>query len=450
MLCLQEVGQVTARVIVIDAVCLTPTHLQDRISTPNLNLLASMGQTAVIRPIFPAVTGPVHATVCTGLYPDEHGVVSDGYFDREERQIRYGRGKGNAIRLPRFWEQWRSEEVKTALLFMSENKFCSADIMLRSAPRYVAGALYPWCYSRPADLYSSLARLLGEFPLQPFRSAAATYRTCRWIVQAAHYVLTQYQPEITFVYLPVLEYEFQRYGPDSKRARQALQKLDELVGLFLRRASAAGVLEEATVLVMSDYAYAPVTRPVYINRCLRQHKLLQVVKIQGREYLDVENSLAFAVADHQVAHVYCQPEVIEQVRDVLGALPGVSQVLVGQEGAKWRVAHSHAGEIIAIAESDSWFVHYWWRYQRSAPAFAYNIGVHRYMPLDVVELLQDMDNCLPPLALDRVRGSHGAVTGQERDFVALIAAGPGAGAVKRETVYSHADLAEIIRTILGL
>lgn len=439
----------SARVIIIDAVCLTPAHLQDRMHTPNLNLLAHLGQAAVIKPVFPAVAAPVHATIATGLYPEEHGVVSDGYFDREEHEIRYGQSGGGMVRLPRFWEAWRSEGIKTALLFMRENKHCPADIILQAAPRYVAGRALPWCYSRPAELYPALVRTLGHFPQPPFRSRAAVQMACRWIGHAAEQVLKSYQPDITFVCLPVLEYDFQRYGPESIQARRALQQLDDLIGTFLRRASAAGLMEETTVLVIADYAYVPVSRPVYINRYLRQRKLLKVTRIHSREYLDMENSLAFAVADHQVAHVYCQPEAVSQVQEALAELPGVSRVLAGQEGAKLRVAHPHAGDVIAVAEANSWFVHYWWTYPRSAPAFAYNIGMHRQAPIDMVELLRDMDGCLLTTDMNRIRGSHGAPAAGNEDGVVLLAAGPGAAVVKRDAVYSHADIAEIVRLILG-
>lgn len=438
----------SARVIIIDAVCLTPAHLRDRAQTPNLNLLAHLGQAAAIRPVFPAVTAPVHATIATGLYPEEHGVVSDGYFDREEHEIRYGHSAGGLMRLPRFWEAWRSDGIKTALLFMRENKHCPADIILQMAPRYVGGRALPWCYSRPAELYPALARTLGHFPQPPFRSRMAMQRACRWIGRAAEYVLQSQQPDIMFVWLPSLEYDFQRYGPDGIQARRALRRLDDLVGIFLRHVSAAGLMDETTVLVMADYAYTAVSRPVYINRFLRQRKLLKVAVIHGREYLDIENSLAFAVADHQVAHVYCQPGVASQVQEALAELPGVSQVLARQEGTKLRVAHPHTGDIIAVADTNSWFVHYWWMYPRSAPAFAYNIGMHRQAPIDLVELLRDMDGCLLTNGTGRTRGSHGAAVDDEGE-VALLAAGPGAAAVKRDAVYSHTDIAEIVRLILG-
>lgn len=438
-----------SKVIVIDTVCLTPAHLEDRQNTPNLNLLANMGQMAVLRPVFPAVANSIHATITTGVYPEEHGVVSDGFFNRENHEIRYGNVRTNMVRSPRFWEQWRGEGVKTASLFMDENRYCPVDIILRYTPRYVNGSFLPWCYSKPANLYAELTQSLGSFPVKPFQSSSALLKACNWIVDATVQVLGQDAPELTFVNLPLLEYEFQRCGPQSMQAHRAVKNLDHLLGRLLYQISRDGLLEGTTVMIIADYVCVPVSNHVYINRFLREKGFLQVTKILGREYLNVEESDAFAIVDQQVAHIYGKPDSLASVQEALTSLPGVKQLISKSESEQLRLAPANSGDLIAVAEEDACFVHYWWKYNRPAPVFAYNIGMHKRLGADTFELLKDMEHCTNPFQADKIRGAHGTMLAGEKGDVVLIAAGPEASVVNRGTVYEHVNISELIRRILG-
>ena len=68
---------------------------------------------------------------------------------------------------------------------------------------------------------------------------------------------------------------------------------------------------------------------MHINRVLREHGLIAVRDELGRELLDAGASAAFAVADHQVAHVYVNdpPRLTSRARASSRRLPGVERVL---------------------------------------------------------------------------------------------------------------------------
>ena len=55
----------------------------EKVSTPNLDYIAANGVRSVIIPSFPTVTFPNHYTMATGLYPDNHGIVQNSFYDTE-------------------------------------------------------------------------------------------------------------------------------------------------------------------------------------------------------------------------------------------------------------------------------------------------------------------------------------------------------------------------------
>ena len=84
----------------------------------------------------------------------------------------------------------------------------------------------------------------------------------------------------------------------------------------------------ARVIVLSEYRLVDVSKPVHLNRMLREQGLLAVREEVGGELLDAGASTAFAVADHQVAHVYVNDaRQATKVRALLEKIPGVERVL---------------------------------------------------------------------------------------------------------------------------
>lgn len=180
-------------------------------------------------------------------------------------------------------------------------------------------------YSRPAEWKDELQAKLGVFPLLKFWGPGTDISSTRWIVDAALDALKSKRPTLSLVYLPHLDYNFQRFGPADPRCRQDLREVDAEAGRLISAACSSG----AEVVVLSEYAITKVDRPVHLNRVLREHGYLSVRKeLPGWETLDCGASRAFAVADHQLAHVYVTQESdLRPVAELLRKTPGVEIVL---------------------------------------------------------------------------------------------------------------------------
>ncbi len=130
--------------------------------------------------------------------------------------------------------------------------------------------------------------------------------------------------------------------------------------------------------------------------------LLQVREELGTERLDPGASAAFAVADHQVAHVYvADPARVAAVAELLRSVPGIEQVLFGGSLRKEGLAHPRSGQIVLVANADAWFTYYYWQDDRLAPDFARTVDIHRKPGYDPAELLFDPELARPKLKVGR-------------------------------------------------
>jgi predicted AlkP superfamily pyrophosphatase or phosphodiesterase len=301
------------------------------------------------------------------------------------------------------------------------------DTVLTPRPVYhYDGRKQPDCYTVPAGLRDELTALQGDFPLFNYWGPTAGIASTSWIAQASRYVLDRRSPDLTFIYVPHLDYDLQRYGPDSPQAVRAAREADAALGPLLDDLRDRGT----TVIALSEYGIAPVRRPVDINRALRREGLLSVYVQRGMEYLDPHTSRAFAVADHQVAHVYvADPSDLPRVRDTLKATAGVDMVLDRIQQADFGIDHPNAGELVTVAEPDAWFTYYYWLDDDRAPDFARGVEIHRKPGYDPVELFMDPQDpyvkvkaagalarkklgmryrmAVVPLDPSPIRGSHG-------------------------------------------
>src|SRR6185503_20729629 len=181
--------------------------------------------------------------------------------------------------------------------------YASNDYIITPRPMYPSdGRKMPDVWTHPPELRESLQRKHGQFPLFKFWGPATDVAATDWIAKAAMEVEQAYDPTLTLVYLPHLDYVLQRVGPDLRDPRVIadLRQLDEVCGTLIEYFQ----LRRASVIVLSEYGITPVSRPVHLNRVLREKGLLAVREELGHELLDAGASKAFAVADHQVAHVY--------------------------------------------------------------------------------------------------------------------------------------------------
>jgi predicted AlkP superfamily pyrophosphatase or phosphodiesterase len=383
--------------VVLDVVGLTPDLLGD--ATPNLSALAREGGSRPIETIVPAVTCSVQSTFTTGLPPAQHGCVGNGWYFRDLSEIWFWRQSNKLVRGEKIWEaaRRRNPAFTCAKLFWWYNMYSSADYAVTPRPLYPAdGRKLPDIYAEPAELRSELTSRLGTFPLFNFWGPAADISSSQWIADSARYVSDTRRPTLSLIYLPHLDYGLQRLGPNHPRIQDDLRRIDAICGELMNHARRNG----ARIIVLSEYGITEVAGPVHINRALRESKWLRVKAELGREMLDAGASDAFAVADHQVAHVYVkQPARVPEVKRLLESLPGVESVLDNEGKHAAGLDHPRSGELVAISKPDRWFTYYYWLDDDLAPDFARTVDIHRKPGYDPVELFLDPALRFPKLKI---------------------------------------------------
>jgi predicted AlkP superfamily pyrophosphatase or phosphodiesterase len=376
--------------LVILAVGLSPSLVG--VHTPNLQRLAARGAMRPLRTVTPAVTCTVQSTLLTGLPPSGHGIVANGWYFRDLSEVWFWRQSNRLVAGEMIWDAARKLDpgFTCAQMFWWFNMYSSADWSATPRPMYPAdGRKIPDHYAHPYALHDELDAQLGQFPLFKFWGPLTDISSTEWIARASLHVMRTRNPTLTLSYLPHLDYNLQRLGPDlsQPRLQQDLAELDAVCGTLIDHAAASG----REVIVVSEYGITPVSDAVHINRLLREKGLLAVRPEEfGREILDPGASAAFAVADHQIAHVYVNDRGrIGEVRALLEKLDGVEQVLDAAGQSAIGLDHRRSGELIAISKADRWFSYYYWLDDALAPDFARTVDIHRKPGYDPMELFVD-------------------------------------------------------------
>lgn len=388
-------------VALIDLVGLSRGLLGDR--TPRLAAWAQRhGPLRELRPPLPAVTCTVQSSMLTGLEPAAHGAVANGWFDRELGEVLLWRQSNRLVAGEKVWETARrlDPSVTCANLCFWYAMGGTHEISLTPRPIYAAdGRKIPDCWTRPSELRDRLQAKLGRFPLFEFWGPRAGIGSSRWIAEAAKEVWRVHRPTISLIYLPHLDYDLQRFGPDDPRLSKALGEIDEVAGDLIGFLEAEGVQP----IVVSEYGVVPVRGSVAINRELRRGGWLKVrTEERGREALDVFASDAFAVVDHQLAHVYVATRAagaLGEIAATLRRLDGVAEVLQGSAIAEAGLGHPRSGDLVAIAAADRWFEWGHWLDPGMAPDFARCVEIFRKTGFDPCELFLDPAIRFPRLAI---------------------------------------------------
>ncbi|MGH3682423.1 MAG: alkaline phosphatase family protein, partial [Natronosporangium sp.] len=411
------------------------------------------------------------STLLTGALPREHGIVGNGWYFRELGEVLLWRQHHALVGGEKVWQVARRAYPGYTVANLCWWYAMGADVNWTVTPRpvyYADGRKEPDCYTDPPRLRDQLTAAHGRFPLFHYWGPRAGITSSAWIARAAVQVMAEHDPDLTLVYLPHLDYDLQRYGPDGPAAVAAARELDRVVGPLLDAAAA----RDATVVALSEYGITAVRRPVDVNRALRAEGLLRVYTQDGMEYLDPWTSRAFAVADHQVAHVYLRdPAEAAAVGKLCRQLPGVAEVLDGAGKAAHGLDHPRAGELVLVAEPDAWFTYYYWHDDARAPDFARCVEIHRKPGYDPAELLFDpaaptaakargaralarkklgLRYTMDVVGLDAgaraVRGSHGRLPAEEADGPVLVCSDPAAG----RDQYQATEVKSLLLTLAGL
>ncbi len=367
--------------------------------TPHLAALARRGGVRPLSTITPAVTCSVQSTFLTGLLPREHGIVANGWYFRDLAEVFLWRQSNRLVEGEKIWDAARQVDPQftCAKLFWWYNMHSTADYTVTPRPIYLAdGGKLPDIYTQPPGLREELNQRLGQFPLFRFWGPAADILSSQWIKDCARHVYDQRRPTLTLVYLPHLDYNLQRLGPKHPAVRQDLRLIDAVCGELIEHVQKSGT----RVIVLSEYGITEVGGPVHINRVLREANLLVVREELGRELLNAGASEAFAVADHQIAHVYVKSrELVPEIKQLLEQVPGIELVLDEEGKRRCGLDHPRSGELVAMSRSDRWFSYYYWRDDERAPDFARTVDIHRKPGYDPVELFIDPVLRLPKLHL---------------------------------------------------
>lgn len=376
------------RTIVINVAGLTKSMVKPNV--PNLYNLKTQGNCSQIETITPAVTCSVQATFLTGKMPDKHGIVANGWFDRQYNEIWFWRQSNKLIQSEKVWEAAKklNNKFTCANMFWWYNMATSADFAVTPRPMYPAdGRKIPDCHTKPAELRNILTEKLGPFPLFDYWGPMTSIDSSRWITEASKIVWHSKNPTLMLVYLPYLDYNLQRLGPQHPKIFDDISLIDQLCGELIDMASN----DNANVIVLSEYAITPVDKPIHINRVLRQSGLLQVRSELGLDQLDLANSRAFAVSDHQISHIYVNtPEDILVVKKLIKSMDGVDEVLSDEDSKqKYNLNHDRSGDLIALAKPNAWFTYYFWMDDHCAPDYAKTVDIHRKPGFDPAELFYD-------------------------------------------------------------
>lgn len=428
------------KTVVINVVGLTKLLIGEH--TPFIQDFLKKGSGTTIEPVVPAVTCSAQSTYLTGEWPSKHGVVGNGWYFKDECEIKFWRQSNKLVQSDKIWDKLKKEDPKftCANLFWWYNMYSTADYSLTPRPNYLAdGRKIPDFYSHPAELRDTIREELGDFPLFQFWGPKTSIKSSRWIADAAIKTDQLHDPTLTLIYLPHLDYNLQRYGLDFDIISKDLKEVDAEVKKLVDYYDS----EKTNVILLSEYGITNVNNPIHLNRTLRKAGYLNIRIERGLELLDAGASRAFAVADHQVAHIYLNDlSIKEEVKELIKGVAGVSEVLSDDEIVKANLNHDRCGDIVVIADKDSWFTYYFWLNDTKAPDYARMVDIHKKPGYDPVEMLTDPKDKLVmakvigkllkkklgfrtvmdiiPIDASLVKGSHGRIPEDKDDFPILI------------------------------
>lgn len=433
-------------IVLINVVGLTRSLMGK--NTPNLNQLLEQNSSKALKGVMPAVTTTAQVSMLTGKTPAEHGIVGNGWYWREQAEVKFWQQSNHLIQTPRLWHNIREQkpEFSCSNMFWWYNMYADVNNSVTPRPHYPAdGRKIVGLYSNPPDLHERLEAAIGVFPFFNFWGPTADIRSSDWIARAAALEFEWNRPDLQLVYLPHLDYNLQRLGPKHPDVQEDVRQIDKVAGELIDKVTSMG----AHVMVVSEYGISQTSRDVALNRILRKEGYVAVRESLGTELLDAGASEAFAVADHQVAHIYVRDtSKVASVKHLLEQSEGVFEVLDREAMKKAGIDHERSGELLAIADKDCWFSYYYWFDDKKAPDFAPTVDIHRKPGYDPAELFVDPKFTFPklrviwrlaqkklgfrmlmdviPLNADQVRGSHGRLSDDDNEKPLLLSSMPSA------------------------
>lgn len=359
--------------------------------------------------VFPAVTCTTMASVRTAATPARHGMIANGLFFRDLKKPLFWEQAASLVQGPRIWEETaRRDATRVAMMFWQQSLGEKVDVVLSPRPIHKHdGGMILDCLSRPEPLYADICEAQKkEFQLMHYWGPLASgKKSSAWIVPSYEYVMQQERPDLLFGYLPHLDYDLQRHGPDHRKARASAKTAAQAIARFIAACDTHGY----DYVVYGDYEITTVKRgAIYPNRRLMDAGLFRTRTVEGMLYPDFFHYEAFAMVDHEVAHVYvADPAKVEFVRRSFTGFPGVAKVWTREEAAEVGLDHPNSGELILLAEPGAWFAYPWWTEKSEAPDYASHIDIHNKPGFDPCELFFGWPFPSVSQNASRIRGTHG-------------------------------------------
>ncbi len=428
------------KTVVLNVVGLTKRLIGEH--TPFIKSFLKKGESASIEPVLPAVTCTSQTTYLTGKWPSEHGIVGNGWYFKDECEVKFWRQSNILIQSDKLWDEIKQldSNFTCANLFWWYNMYSAVDYSVTPRPNYLAdGRKIPDVYSHPPELRDKLQKELGAFPLFNFWGPKTSVKSSQWIADAAINTDKLYDPTLTLVYLPHLDYNLQRYGIDFPKINKDLSEIDEVVKKLVSYYDNANT----NIVLLSEYGITNVSKPIHINRILRSEGLISIREERGLELLDAGASKAFGVADHQIAHIYLNdPTIKSNLKEFLLGVDGIEKVLSDKDLEEAHLNHDRCGDLLLIADKDSWFTYYFWLDDAKAPDYARMVDIHKKPGYDPVEMFTDPEDKfvmlkvilkllkkklgfrtvmnIIPLKANLVKGSHGRIPEDQADYPVFI------------------------------
>jgi len=403
------------KLIVLDIVGLSKNQFE-KIKPPNISKILEHGWYDSFEPSFPAVTSSVQASIFSGTYPSEHGIIANGYYNDVFKQISFWEQPSDLVQKSRIWDTLKQNysNFTTGLLFFQNTLFANSDVVITPKPLHLDKKMIMWCYSKPKNFYEKITESIGNFDLKSYWGPFASIDSSTWIINSAKLTITNTQPHLLMVYLPHLDYASQKFGPESFEFKKSVAELDDIIGDFLI------FLENEfpntyELMILSEYTFNNVNTSLSPNLILRDNDFLATRRIDGKDYIDYEFSKAFAMVDHQIAHIYIKSGYEDEVYNVFKNNP-VGNILTAESKKLFNINNPKSGDLIITSEPDSWFNYYWWDDVKYAPDFTFTVDIHRKPGYDPLELFLDFKTKTISQDTSLIKGSHGLIPNDEKDL----------------------------------
>lgn len=358
---------------------------------------------------YPALTCPAQAHLRTASGVENHAMGASGYFDRTLGKPFFWEQSARLYTGERIWENFRKNGGKVAQICLQQCPGPDSDFYLSPAPVHKHhGGMIQDFFCEPENLYREICADTGmKFNLMDYWGPFTSIRCSKWIAGAADRVMARMKSEkdaIVFAYIPHLDYAAQKYGVTSNQARKSFAEFEEILTTLRSSASKHGF----NTALAGDYAMTDVKRPLYPNRILVENNLLRLRTVKNMLYPNIHSSKAFALADHQICHIYILDSSIDigKIKSIFENVPGIERVIERDKSDEFN--NPRCGELILEAASDSWFAYKFWEDDANAPDYATHVDIHNKPGFDPLEMYFKL---WPPMstALDctLLKASHG-------------------------------------------